>query len=92
MPQRHMTRNVLHAVSLAGRLHLGNQTTEATARHVLTADMKLIMMSPAALTQDRLIARLQRMKAWMKGSCVLSAGLVLECNASMKFTFYSHDS
>lgn len=90
MPQRHMTRHVLHAASLAGHLHLGSQTTEATVRPVLTADMKLILMSPAALTQDRLIVCHQRMKAWMKGSCVLSAGLVLVCNASMKLALYSH--
>ena len=86
MPQHHMTRHALDAVSLAGHLHLGSQTTEATARHELTADMKLIMTSPAALTQDRLTVCLQRMKAWMKGSCVLSAGLMLVCKASWKFT------
>ncbi len=90
MPQHHMTPHALRAVSLAGHLHLGSQTTEATARHVLTADMTLIMMSPAALTLDRLIMCLQRMKAWMKGSCVLSAGLIMMpvCKANMKFTLY----
>jgi len=92
MPQRHMTRHALHAVSLVVHLHLGSQTTEATARHVLTADMMLIMTNPAALTLDRLIVCFQRMKAWTKGSCVPSAGLMLVCKASMQFTLYSHDS
>ncbi len=87
-----MPPHALHAVSLAVHLYLGSQTTEATARHILTADMKLIMMSPAALTLDKLIVCLQRTKAWMKGSCVLSAGLMLVCKASMKFTLYSHKS
>jgi hypothetical protein len=92
MPQRHMTRHALHAVNLAGHLHLGSQTTEATARHALTADMTLITMNPAALTLDRLIACLQRMKAWMKGNCVPSAGLMLVCKTSVKLKLHSHDS
>jgi len=92
MPQRHMTRHALHAVNLAGHLHLGSQTTEATARHALTADMTLITMNPAALTLDRLIACLQRMKAWMKGNCVPSAGLMLVCRTSVKLKLHSRDS
>lgn len=92
MPQRRMIRHALRAVSLAVHLHLGSQITGATARHVLIADMTLIMMNPAALTLDRLIVCLQRMKAWMKGSCVPSAGVMLVCKTSMKFTLNSHES